>query len=599
MKNSYPALVTLIVVALQVTGCIRKGSGVGVLRFSPDAKHVCYIREDRIEENVVDGKTWLRSRSLHWCSTSDPAKEYSTHIDTLGAEYRSYSTVLGEVKWSPNGTRIAVLTPHKLAIVETNSGKKRELRDGTITSFVWLPDGQIVYCTRRIKGNMQRRVICREDLDIRQRTDIVAFPERHADGSPGRGDNWSPSGKFVIFMEPDFGGQYHCVNALDGTAFSFGQVAASDYGVAWTPDSSRAFCVSRKIGPEDVYEAILVDPATGTTVDCTGGFQATFAGHFPSLVPLWTVDGKYVIVNALHINGHLVHPDPWQVVSLGQILAPHFTAPTKWSTINPWLFRLPVSGWVGVVPTGNYGDSPTQYAADYSGQRVMPLLKDFPRAVSPDGTKAATIGKDGHVKIHRLGKWWLPSDEPLILPPSERSPGGRGQEGHVGASRCIAETIRAPRKRQHHPALRSWFTANASRPEFNGKRAPQARRLLGLAGRSKFGRARFRQGVYFYVGTAQRNLSARLGRHSRKEKTLRWHIDYLSVRAEMLGPILIRGPRRRRHIQPAPWPSVRLRRIDPINPGAPGRIAGAYSPRACACGSDSPGAPGLDRKPPT
>lgn len=416
MKNACSALWTLIVLTAQMTGCIGKGSAVGALRFSPTGEKVCYIREDRIEEKVVDGKIWSRSISLHWCSISDPAKESSVHVATLGAEYRGYVIFLHETKWSRNGSWIGVRTPYRLTIVEPSSGRKSEIRDGTITSFAWPSDGDLAYLTRRIEGNRQRIVICRVDVNTLRRTDVFAFPERSKSLSIGSG-NWSPSGKFVIFMEPDFGGQYHCVNALDGTAFSFGQVAASDYGIAWSADSSRAFCVSRKIGPEDVYEAILVDPATGTTVDCTGGFQATFAGHFPSLVPLWTVDGKYVIVNALHINGHLVQPDPWQVVSLGQILAPNFTAPTKWSTINPWLFRLPVAGWVGVVPTGNYGDSPTQHAADYSGQRVMPLLKDFPRAVSPDGTKAATIGEDGHVKIRRLGKWWLPSDEPPASEP--------------------------------------------------------------------------------------------------------------------------------------------------------------------------------------
>lgn len=61
----------------------------------------------------------------------------------------------------------------------------------------------------------------------------------------------------------------------------------------------------------------------------------------------------------------------------------------------------------------------------------------------------------------------------------------------------------------------------------------------------RLGRRQFRQGMYFYVGTAQRNLPARIDRHSRKEKALRWHIDYLSVRAEMLGAILIPRPRRR------------------------------------------------------
>lgn len=59
----------------------------------------------------------------------------------------------------------------------------------------------------------------------------------------------------------------------------------------------------------------------------------------------------------------------------------------------------------------------------------------------------------------------------------------------------------------------------------------------------QLGRFRFHQGVYFYVGSAQRNLSARLERHNQKRKTLRWHIDYLSAKAEMLGAITIPGTR--------------------------------------------------------
>ena len=61
----------------------------------------------------------------------------------------------------------------------------------------------------------------------------------------------------------------------------------------------------------------------------------------------------------------------------------------------------------------------------------------------------------------------------------------------------------------------------------------------------KLGRFGFRQGVYFYAGSAQRNLPARLERHSRKSKPMRWHIDYLSVRAEMLGAITVAAPRHR------------------------------------------------------
>lgn len=60
----------------------------------------------------------------------------------------------------------------------------------------------------------------------------------------------------------------------------------------------------------------------------------------------------------------------------------------------------------------------------------------------------------------------------------------------------------------------------------------------------KLGRFLFREGIYFYVGSAQRNLSARLERHSKKTKSLRWHIDYLSAKAQMLGAITMAGPRR-------------------------------------------------------
>ncbi len=37
----------------------------------------------------------------------------------------------------------------------------------------------------------------------------------------------------------------------------------------------------------------------------------------------------------------------------------------------------------------------------------------------------------------------------------------------------------------------------------------------------------FAAGCYVYTGSAKRNFEARVARHLRKEKTVRWHIDYL------------------------------------------------------------------------
>ena len=44
----------------------------------------------------------------------------------------------------------------------------------------------------------------------------------------------------------------------------------------------------------------------------------------------------------------------------------------------------------------------------------------------------------------------------------------------------------------------------------------------------------FPPGYYLYLGSARGpgGLAARLGRHRRRDKTLRWHVDYLLQRAE-------------------------------------------------------------------
>ena len=36
-------------------------------------------------------------------------------------------------------------------------------------------------------------------------------------------------------------------------------------------------------------------------------------------------------------------------------------------------------------------------------------------------------------------------------------------------------------------------------------------------------------GAYLYIGSAQRNLRARVGRHFAREKRIRWHIDHLTT----------------------------------------------------------------------
>jgi len=60
----------------------------------------------------------------------------------------------------------------------------------------------------------------------------------------------------------------------------------------------------------------------------------------------------------------------------------------------------------------------------------------------------------------------------------------------------------------------------------------------GLAGRN------FPKGYYVYVGSAMGDLSSRLARHQRKTKKLRWHIDYLTAKADRIVPLPIRSSER-------------------------------------------------------
>ncbi len=54
------------------------------------------------------------------------------------------------------------------------------------------------------------------------------------------------------------------------------------------------------------------------------------------------------------------------------------------------------------------------------------------------------------------------------------------------------------------------------------------------------GKISFKKGSYIYVGSARKNLEARIRRHLRKRKRLRWHIDYLLETAKKVRAIPIR-----------------------------------------------------------
>jgi Uri superfamily endonuclease len=78
--------------------------------------------------------------------------------------------------------------------------------------------------------------------------------------------------------------------------------------------------------------------------------------------------------------------------------------------------------------------------------------------------------------------------------------------------------------------------------ENTGFRVYQLHIRLSRAVRLRIGRLGefdFPAGDYVYTGSAKRNFEARIARHMRRDKTLRWHIDYLldAMEARVTGVV--------------------------------------------------------------
>jgi sugar fermentation stimulation protein A len=60
----------------------------------------------------------------------------------------------------------------------------------------------------------------------------------------------------------------------------------------------------------------------------------------------------------------------------------------------------------------------------------------------------------------------------------------------------------------------------------------------------KLGSIFFKKGFYIYIGSAMKDLNARIERHKRKRKNLFWHIDYLREQAVLIHALPIRSSSR-------------------------------------------------------
>jgi sugar fermentation stimulation protein A len=69
-------------------------------------------------------------------------------------------------------------------------------------------------------------------------------------------------------------------------------------------------------------------------------------------------------------------------------------------------------------------------------------------------------------------------------------------------------------------------------------------RRAARIGIGRHGTFSFKRGYYIYVGSAMRNLTARVARHQRLHKRLHWHVDYLRQKTEVVAVHPIRSSQR-------------------------------------------------------
>jgi Uri superfamily endonuclease len=60
----------------------------------------------------------------------------------------------------------------------------------------------------------------------------------------------------------------------------------------------------------------------------------------------------------------------------------------------------------------------------------------------------------------------------------------------------------------------------------------------------KLGKIDFDKGYYFYVGSGMKNLEQRVLRHQRKDKKIKWHIDYLTRKFKFIDSKLFPSSKR-------------------------------------------------------
>jgi len=367
-----------------LSGCLSDRSH-GLVDFSPDGKVVAFVRSDSLILPVgPEPVKVLQTAYVSWAFVNEPAKVLSVKVADYGPEKSGYTLSAGiHFRFSPNSKLLSVVTPARLLVIDLATSASRVLsKPGEhVTGMAWIGDKEVGYvthtCRRGEYGEIADRIFWRQKVfgNVPRKKIYAERGSKHIPlALEWPFEHWSPEGSYVLFTAESRRRRVRLLRVSTGTIREFPNLQANQF--SWRQDASAAFC----LGPE---VAAVIEPRTGKVLDLTDKFRQTFKGGYapPSIEPLWTPDGNYVVGYSVDLGGFLIQ------------------ALKSWP---PQLYPQRTDGWVRVwLYTRERGHE--EFAVDYEGRRFVPLGDGGSTgwSLSPDGKRAACV-KHGRVVLKEI-----------------------------------------------------------------------------------------------------------------------------------------------------------------------------------------------------
>lgn len=402
-------------------GCIfEAGSGIpcpGLVEFSPDSSMLAYSFAKGIQWRSLLPANGVLCMNLEvrWRPVTSAQDQGAFPVDELAVPRFDFYVLSEHVHWvfSPDSRHLAVVSPHNIDIIDIASGKSRRVKgDGDLVSCLfWTAPDEIVYMAHSSRFRLKPEdnndpdeevsdvTVWRQKIEARPGDRVALFRDKRVRAGT-HFLNWglahpSPDGRYLVFKSNLDGVSLTLLDVAKGTVRPLVPCGVLyEKKTAWKPDGSAVLCACSTM--RGGCHAVLVEPETGKTEDLTALFEKTFGRLVPKLDPLWTADGRFVVVRPHEApsRGALLQVHPWKVIPLGDQLARRQNL-DKEEFVT--LRRVPLAGWVLAKWDNKW------FAVDYGGNTIVPVPFDGRDwSWSPDGRYVAGTrpGANKNVKVY-------------------------------------------------------------------------------------------------------------------------------------------------------------------------------------------------------